>query len=207
MEPRAGLVLLGAGGHAKVLLATLQAAGREVLEVLDDDQARWGTSLLGCPISGPIDGNTLAPGHPAILGIGDNRVRQRLAGLDLSWPQVVHPDATVHSSVLVGDGSVVFAGAVIQPEVTLGRHVIVNTGATVDHDCRLGDFAHIAPGCHLAGQVRVDEGALLGIGAAVVPGVSIGAWATVGAGAVVLHDVAAGSVVAGAPARVLGSSR
>jgi len=207
VDPRAGLVLLGAGGHAKVLLATLEAAGREVLEVLDDDPARWGTSLLGRPISGPIDGNTLVPGHPAILGIGDNRVRQRLADLDLSWAEVAHPTATVHSSVVMECGSVVFAGAVVQPEVTIGHHVIVNTGATVDHDCRLGDFAHIAPGCHLAGQVQVGEGALLGIGAAIVPGVSIGAWATVGAGAVVLHDVTAGSVVAGAPARVLGINR
>lgn len=201
------LVLLGAGGHAKVVLATLTACGHEVSEVLDDDPARHGKTLLGRPVTGPITGRALPPGQPATLAIGDNRVRRELAALDLSWVGAVHPAATVHSTVSLGPGTVVFAGAVVQPDSVLGAHVIVNTSATIDHDCRIDDCVHIAPGCHLAGGVRVEEGALLGIGSAVIPGVTIGAWATVGAGSVVLEDVAPGSVVAGVPARVVGGRR
>ncbi|MEZ5333389.1 MAG: acetyltransferase [Thermoanaerobaculia bacterium] len=201
------IVLLGAGGHAKVVLATLTACGHDVSEVLDDDPARHGSTLLGRPVTGPIAGHAFRPGQVATLAIGSNRVRRDLTALDLAWVGAVHPAATVHETVTLGAGTVVFAGAVVQPDTALGGHVIVNTAATVDHDCRIGDWAHLAPGCHLAGGVRVGEGALLGIGCAVIPGVTIGAWATVGAGAVVLEDVPPGSVVTGVPARPVGEER
>lgn len=207
MGPRDAVVVLGAGGHAKVVVATLQAAGREVGGLLDDDPARHGTTVLGHPVTGAIAGHPLKPGHPAVLAIGDNRTRRRLSGLELSWVSAVHPTAAVHPSVGLGDGTLVFAGAVVQPDTVLGDHVVVNTAASVDHDCTIGDFAHLAPGCRLAGGVRVGEGALLGIASAVVPGVTIGAWAVVGAGAVVTEDVPGGSIVAGVPARPVGEDR
>jgi len=200
-----GVVVVGAGGHGKVVVATLQAAGHVVAEVWDDDPERWGDTVLGVPVLGPIlTRSTRAREHRAALGIGDNRTRRRFAAeLPLTWISAVHPGAIVHPSVRVGEGTVVFAGAVVQPEVTLGRHVIVNTGALVDHDCRLGDCAHLAPGACLAGEVRVEEGALIGIGASVLPGRAVGKWSTVGAGSVVQRDVAPGITVAGVPARAL----
>ena len=200
------LAVIGAGGHAKVVLATLQAAGIDVDAVLDDDEGLWSTELLGVRVRGPIaelDGGRWSRG---ILAVGDNRTRSRFAAdlgtpREIEWVPVVHPAAVVHPSARLGPGAVVFAGAVVQPDARLGAHVIVNTGATVDHDCRLCDFVHLGPGGHLAGTVRVDEGAFLGIGSSVLPGVRIGAWATVGAGAVVVSDVEPGATVRGVPAR------
>ncbi|HEV8628838.1 MAG TPA: NeuD/PglB/VioB family sugar acetyltransferase [Thermoanaerobaculia bacterium] len=193
------VLVLGAGGHAKVVVATLQAAGAEVAAVLDDAPGRQGASLGGVPVGGPV---AAVIGGAAICAIGDNRARQGVvAGLATAWATAVHPSAVVHESVLLGPGTVVFAGAVVQPDAVLGAHVIVNTGATVDHDCRLGDFVHVAPGAHLCGGVTVDEGALLGVGCAVAPGVRIGAWATVGAAAAVVADVPAGATVIGVPAQ------
>lgn len=198
-----GVIVVGAGGHGKVVVATLQAAGRTVAEVWDDDPGKAGGELLGVPVVGPIAERIAeAEGRQAVLGIGDNRIRRRLAAdLPLTWISAVHPSAVVHSSVRVGEGTVVFAGAVVQPDAVLGRHAIVNTGATVDHDCGIGDFVHVAPGVHLAGEVSVGEGAVLGIGVKVLPGRTVGAWATVGAGSVVVHDVPAEATVAGIPAR------
>lgn len=198
-----GVVVIGAGGHGKVVVATLQAAGRRVAEVWDDDPERWRTEVLGVPVRGPIAERAAeSPGRPAMLALGDNRTRRRFATeLPLSWVPAIHPQALVHPSVSPGVGTVVFAGAVIQPEAILGRHVIVNTGATVDHDCRIGDFVHLGPGVHLAGDVRVDDGVVLGVGAAVIPGRTVGAWATVGAGAVVTQEVAPEDTVVGIPAR------
>lgn len=201
MRSSLSLVVVGAGGHAKVVLATLLAAGHQVGAILDDDPARWGTSLLGHTVSGPIEASRLR-GRKAVLAIGDNVVRHRLAGsLAADWVTVIHPQTIVHPSATLGPGSVVFAGSVIQPDVRVGSHVIVNTAASVDHDCEIGDFAHIGPGCRLAGDVRVGEGALLGIGSCVLPGVVIGGWATVGAGGAVVRDVADRTMVAGVPAR------
>lgn len=209
---RPPVVLLGAGGHAKVIVATLSAAGREIAAVLDDDPARRGARLLGFEVAGPVDRLAelaAALGAEAIAAVGDNRSRQRLvrrveeAVPGVAWASAVHPRATVHESVRVAPGAVVFAGAVVQPEGALGAHAIVNTGATLDHDGRLGDFAHLAPGAHLAGGVAVGEGALVGVGAVVLPGRSIGRWAVVGAGATVTRDVPDGSTVAGTAARPL----
>jgi sugar O-acyltransferase (sialic acid O-acetyltransferase NeuD family) len=195
--------VIGAGGHAKVVIATLQAAGHEVCGVWDDNPARWGDDLHGIPILGPVSGLALVGPAAAAIAIGSNRARREICRLlpHAEWMTLVHPRAWVHESVRLGPGTIVCAGAVIQPDAVIGAHVIVNTAATVDHDCVIGDFAHLAPGSHLAGAVRVEEGAFLGVGTCAIPGVCIGEWATVGAGGVVIRDVPPEVTVAGVPAQ------
>ncbi len=201
-------IVVGAGGHGKVVVATLQAAGYEVEAVLDDDRSKFGQVVLGVPVTGPVDERLGRGGAGVVLAIGDNQARQAFAGRfpHLTWLSVGHPTAVIHPSVKIGAGTVVFAGAIIQPDTFLGEHAIVNTGATVDHDCRIGDFAHLAPGVHLSGGVFIGEGALLGVGSCVKPGASVGAWATVGAGGAVIQDIPEGTVAVGVPARVRGAS-
>ncbi|MFL6278424.1 MAG: acetyltransferase [Blastocatellia bacterium] len=203
------VAVLGAGGHAKVVIATLQAAGFTVAAIFDDDRSKQGSRLLGVEVRGPLADFAGSGYRRAVLAIGDNATRMRLAARfqeqlpTVEWVIVVHPQTGLHLSVRLGAGAVVFAGAVIQPDTVIGAHAIINTGATVDHDCRIGDFAHIAPGCHLAGEVQVARGAFLGIGASVIPGRMIGEWATIGAGAVVTDDIPAGATAVGVPAKVL----
>ena len=194
--------VIGAGGHAKVVIATLQAAGETVAGVLDDDAARHGTVVLGVPVVGPV-ARAAQGEHEAIVAVGDNRTRQRIVRSlpGVTWATAVHPSAVVHPSVQIGTGSVVFAGAVIQPDTHIGNHTILNTGATVDHDGVIDDYVHLAPGTHLAGNVRLGEGVFFGIGAVAVPGVTVGAWTTVGAGATVIADLPAHVTAVGVPAR------
>jgi sugar O-acyltransferase (sialic acid O-acetyltransferase NeuD family) len=204
MMPLSRFVVVGAGGHARVVIATIEAAGGEVVRVLDDDPVIRGTPILGHVVEGPAIRELIPVGALVILGIGSNRARMVVAGrLLATFGTAVHPSAVVHSSVVIGVGSVVFAGAVIQPGSSLGSHVIVNTSASIDHDCVLRDFVHIAPGVRLAGNVTLEPGAFMGIGSCALPGVRIGAWATVGAGSVVLREVPPGSTAVGVPAKLV----
>jgi sugar O-acyltransferase (sialic acid O-acetyltransferase NeuD family) len=195
------IVVLGAGGHAKVVIATVRAAGGEVVAAYDDDESRWGEQILGVLITGPMSSADLDH-TPAIIAIGNNRARQEVAGrVNAHWVTACHPSAVIHESASIGPGSVIFAGCVVQPDATIGAHAILNTASSIDHDCVLGDFVHAGPGVRLCGGVTVDEGALLGVGAKVAPNVKVGPWSTAGAGAVCVVDVERDAVVVGVPAR------
>ncbi|MFC6592747.1 acetyltransferase [Deinococcus lacus] len=202
MTQQGSLHILGAGGHAKVVLALAQAAGYRVAGVYDDSAQG---EVLGVPVLGPLSHLEAQPGALAVLAIGRNSVRQALAQrfAALEWVTLVHPAAWVAPTAQLGPGTVVMAGAVIQPDTRVGGHVIVNTRASLDHDGDIGDFAHLAPGCCLAGNVTVGEGAFLGAGSICIPGTRVGEWATVGAGATVIRPVEARVTAVGTPARAL----
>lgn len=197
----AAVVVMGAGGHAKVVIGALRACGRRVSAVYDSTPEKWGRTCAGVTVLSAAEYSYEA-GSEVILAIGDNRARQELdRRLSAPSPVLIHPAAWVDPTARLGPGTIVCAGAVVQAEAVVGRHAIVNTGASVDHDCVLGDYVHAAPGARLAGRVSVGEGALLGVGSSFVPGVRIGAWSTIGAGAAVVDDVPGGVVARGVPAR------
>jgi sugar O-acyltransferase (sialic acid O-acetyltransferase NeuD family) len=201
-----GVLVLGAGGHAKVVADILLGQGIAVAGFLDDDPATWGQTRLGLPVLGSVDSFGLHSPEGLVPGIGSNHARQALvarlgpAAYEL-WRNAIHPRATVAASARLGRGVVIAAGAVVNPDTEVEDHAIINTGAVVDHDCTIGEYAHVAPGARLAGGVRVGEGALVGIGASIVPQRSVGAWAVVGAGAAVVSDIPDGVTAVGVPAR------
>ncbi|MBX3437328.1 MAG: acetyltransferase [Planctomycetaceae bacterium] len=199
------LVVIGGGGHAKVLISALRAMGHDVDAAFDDDTARHGQRLLGVPIAGSIErAARLFPDADGVIGIGSPSVRRVLScRLPFHWIRVVHPHACVDPTVELGEGVVVMAGAVVQPETVLGQHAIVNTSASIDHDGRIGEFVNISPGVHLSGNVTVGDAALIGIGASVLQGISIGARTVVGGGAAVIRDLPADVVAVGCPARII----
>jgi UDP-perosamine 4-acetyltransferase len=205
------LLIIGAGGHAKVLIEAVRAAGGEVAGLIAP--APSGTCILGVPVLGDDDALERLRGEglgETALGVGDNRARlilaARLAALGFVLPAIVHPAAYLSASAVLGPGAVVLQRAAVGTEVVVGHAAIVNSGAIVEHDGWLDEAAHVAPGCALAGRVRVGARTLVGVGSAVRPGVVIGADAIVGAGSAVVADVADGAVVAGCPARPLANT-
>lgn len=201
------LVVLGAGGHGRVVAEAAQAAGIPVLGFLDEDPARLTERPLGLPVfgrTGLLDEGGV-PGDGIALGVGRNTARlglwRRFRNSRWQLPIVLHPRAWCSPTATIGVGSVVMANASIQTACRIGAAVIVNTNASVDHDCTLGDGVHISPGAHLAGNVTVGEGTHIGIGASVIEGIRIGANCLIAAGAVVVRDVPEGQRVAGVPAR------
>lgn len=200
-----GVLIIGAGGHAKVVADILRARGVHVLGFLDDATSLIGQQRLGLPVLGPTEAYPDFDPDGLIIGIGSNSVRQTIvrkigAEAERLWINAIHPQAAIAPSVQFGVGVVVAAGAVINPDTTIGDHTIINTGATVDHDCTIGRFVHIAPGVHLAGGVRIEDECLIGIGSVAIPSCHIGANTTVGAGSVIISDIPAGVTAKGVPA-------
>jgi sugar O-acyltransferase (sialic acid O-acetyltransferase NeuD family) len=199
------LVLLGAGGHAKVVYDAIASAGIAArVSVRDDNQALAGGAFLDLRVSVPIGALGELPVH-AHVGIGDNAARERITrGLLAAGKRlvaVVHPAASVSRHAVVLPGAFVAAGAIIAPGATVGECAIINHGAVVDHDCAVGPHAHVAPNATLGGGARVGEGTLIGAGAVLLPGISVGKWSVVGAGAVVSRSVGDEETVYGVPAR------
>lgn len=202
------VTILGAGGHAKVVLdAARRVWPHRAFEVFDDDPRKAGQTLLDAPVRIPIDWTAISP--VVHVAIGDNRVRQQLYGrgrdAGIVLVSVVHPAATVATQAEMGEGCFIAARAIIAPCASLGAGVIANHGCIVDHDCVVGDWCHIGPGVILGGGVHVGHGCLIGSGAVILPGRSIGAGTTVGAGAVVTRDLGPRIVAYGVPARVRGT--
>lgn len=188
------LVLLGAGGHAKVVAEAAAASGWSVVGFLDPGREP-GERVLGLPVVGSgEDLSDLTGCCDAFLpAIGDAVIRwrefRRLCAAGLRPATVIHPAAWVSPTARIGGGTVVMAGAVVQAETRIGEAAIVNTRASVDHDCRIGDGVMIAPGATLCGGVTIGDHAFVGAGAIVVPGIVIGRSAFVGAGTTVVADV------------------
>lgn len=205
MTPPAGILVIGAGGHAKVVIETARASGYVVAGLVDSRLDTIGKSVMGVPVIGGID--SIRKGSTCVVAIGDGRTRERVVrelADTVRWATLVHPRAVVAEGVLLGAGSVVFAMAVVQPAARVGAHAIINTASVVEHDNDLDDFAQVATGARLTGGVAVELGGFIGAGAVVLPGVRVGRWSVVGAGSVVTRDVLDGRTVAGVPATVIG---
>lgn len=198
------VAVIGAGGHAKIVISTLRAAQIEVEVVYDDNRDLWGTNILGVSVTGPIERAAENPDRPAIIAIGAVAARRRIAQqLQVRWVTAIHPSSWVDPTAELGPGTIVCAGAVIQTDVRIGSHCVVNTSASVDHDCCVQDYSNLGPGSRLSGNVHIEPNSDVGAGCTVIPGVSIGSGAVVGAGAVVIRDVPSRVTVVGCPAEIL----
>jgi sugar O-acyltransferase (sialic acid O-acetyltransferase NeuD family) len=188
-------IIIGAGGHGKVVADILLRSGLTIGGFLDDSPDAIGSIRFGLPVLGPIDSYQHHAPDALILGIGSNAVRKAIverlgeSAHDL-WHNAIHPSAVIAPSVQLGVGLVVAAGAVINPDSIIGDHVIINTSASVEHDCNIEAYSHLAQGSHLGGEVTVRQGALLGMGSVAVSGITIGSWSVISPATAVLHNIA-----------------
>lgn len=206
------VIIIGAGGHAKVVLDILLLIGTEVLGFSDLDSAKAGQSVHGCPILG--DDETVLRNDPVSVllangvgSVGDMRARKavfdKYSSKGYGFMMVIHPTAIVSPRSDIGPGVQIMAGAIVQVDSVISDNCIVNTGAIVEHDCHIGAHVHLAPGVTLSGDVTVGAGSHVGTGATIMQGVRIGRRCTVAAGAVVISDIDDDTRVAGVPAMEL----
>lgn len=209
MSEELPILVLGGGGHAKVLIDTLNQSENNILGILDNSLS-VNTSVLNIPVIG--DDTKLLDYKKnevkIVIGVGSlpsTRHRQELinyvAKLGYKITTVVHPSAVIASEIILPEGAQVMAGVIIQPGVKIGKYSILNSRSLIEHDCIIGSNCHLAPGSILCGGVTVGDESHIGAGAIVLQNVNIGTRVTVGAGALVLYDIVSSKKVVGVPAR------
>ena len=205
------LLIIGAGGHGKVVAETALASGEWDSIAFLDDVFPSQKSVLSWPLLGTLDdANGLIKEYPDLaVAIGRNNLRlqliNRFSSLGFNLPNIIHPTALVSPSVKLEKGIVIFPKAVINAESHLGSGCIINTSSTIDHDSVLGDGVHVCPGVNMAGEVSVGEGSLIGIGSSIIQQIQIGSNTVIGAGSVVVSDIGDNVTAFGNPAREQGN--
>lgn len=203
-------VIIGAGGHGKVVLDILQQDQNiEVTGFIDDDPSKHGKKINGIQVIGGFSvlQNLSDEIDNGIVGMGDNLVRavffKKMQDIGLDAVTAIHPSAVIARTAKIGSGTVIAANAVINPDAVIEENCIINTSAIIEHDNLIAEHVHVSPGANIAGNVSIGKYSHIGIGASVVNGIVIGQNATIGAGAVVIEDVPDNAVVAGVPAKIV----
>lgn len=205
------VILLGAGGHARVLISLLRLLGRPIAALLDDDPAKQGTRIDGLPITAGLDAiskhntqeiqliNAIGSAHrpTARQAVYDQYVK-----LGYSFATLIHPAAAVAPEAIFEQGVQIMAHATLQPGANLQPNTLINTAASIDHDTTIGEHTHIAPGATLCGGVSIGPGCHIGAGATIIQGLTLGAGVVVGAGATVLNDIPNNQTAFGTPAKL-----
>ena len=197
------LLIIGAGGHGKVIAGIALACGYDTVAFLDDNTQL--KTCMGYPVIGKTEDVFLYQKEDVFVAIGNPSVRQKiqdkLEEKGISVPVLIHPNAVTADNASIGKGTVIMAGAVVNQDARIGRGCIINTCASVDHDNRIGDFVHIAVGSHTAGTVTIGERTWLGIGAVISNDISVCADCMIGAGAAVVKDIKEAGTYIGVPAK------
>lgn len=205
------IILLGGGGHAKVILESLQAKSSQVAGIIAPRESDIAPSLQNYPWLG--DDFALQQHYSStdillINGIGQvpgstvrSRVYRFFKESGYIFEKIIHPTAILASDASLEEGVQMMAGVIVQPAARIGENTILNTRVSVDHDCVIGRDVHLSPGAILAGGVTVEDGVFIGAGAVVIEGIRIGRDSIIGAGAVVITDIPPYSRYAGVPAK------
>jgi len=191
------IYIYGASGHGLVVADIAKACGYQKVIYLDDGKDEY---LSFSEVDKTTD-------IPLAFGIGSNRIREslfkRVEKNGLNIVTLIHPSASVSSSVKIGRGTVIMPNVVINSNTIIGKGVILNSASVIEHENYIGDFVHISPNSSLAGDVSVKESSHIGIGATIIQGITIGTNSIIGAGSVVVKEIPEYVVAYGNPCKVV----
>lgn len=198
------LVIIGAGGHGKVIADIAQKMGKyEKIFFLDD-------AVKGNCMDFPVLGKTnlafsFLETVEIFIAIGNAEIRAKfleaLIGAGAKIPILIHPNTSIGANVSIGVGTVLMPGAIINPESKIGKGCIINTASSVDHECEIDNYVHVAVGAHLCGNVKIGKYTWIGAGATVSNNIAVCSRCMIGAGSVVVGDVKAQGTYIGVPAK------
>lgn len=179
-------IIIGAGGHAKVVIDLIQSCGGTIKGIVDSDKTLWGSALLGLPILGGDDLILEHDTNDIVLANGIGTAAKRGdTGLDIrtriyndftaktyNFPALIHPASTISGHAEIKGGAQIMAGSIVQVSAIIGENTIINTRASIDHDSTIGAHSHIAPGATICGTVNIGEGVYVGAGTVIFQGVN-----------------------------------
>lgn len=207
---RKKVVIIGAGGHAKVIANIIEKSGDEIVGFLDDDKKKGTNIIKEYKVLG--DFNNRFPlaiansGYEFIIAIGDNKKREEIShSPNLKFYTAIHPSAQIGLDVEIQEGTVVMANACINSSAKIGKHCIINTGAIIEHDNIIEDFVHISPNVALGGTVKIGKSTHVGIGSTIKNNITICENCKIGAGAVVVKDIKEEGTYVGVPVEKKGN--
>ena len=203
------VIILGAGGHAKVVISTLLLLRKQVIGITEADKQKQGDYISKIPILG--DDEAILKYKPdeielvngiGSIGLPESRMElfQKFKKRGYNFASIIHPSALIMNDVEIKEGVQIMAGVIIQTGCSIGVNTIINTGSIVDHDCKVDDHIHIAPGVTISGGVHIGSITHIGTAATIIQGLDIGENCVVGAGAVVINNIPSGKKVVGVPA-------
>ena len=206
------IVLIGGGGHCKVVISILKKLDNfKITGIVDNYKVE--SFVSGINIIGTDDDlkaiyqNGTQYTLITVGSVKDNTKRRKLFDMvkesGFKFPTIISPEAIVDKSVKIDEGTVVMQGSIINIDSSIGKNCIINTGAIIEHDCKMGDHCHIAPGVHISGVVKIGELSFIGVGATIIQGIKIGKNVTIGAGSVVIKDIPDNVIAVGNPAKII----
>jgi sugar O-acyltransferase (sialic acid O-acetyltransferase NeuD family) len=201
------LIVVGAGGHARILMDTAEDAGYTIYGIIDIHYDGQEERILNYPVLG--DFSLLNGFDPEkfilALAIGDNSKRATYFNKshthDFQIATIIHPTAIVSKNAELDTGVFIGSGAIINAKAKIGKNTIVNTGAIIEHEVDIGNHAHIGPGSRIAGRVRIGDQTFVGIGTSIIDKICVGDNVIIGAGSVILNDIEPDSTVVGVPGK------
>lgn len=205
------LLLIGAGGHCKVILDLLMRIKEYEISGIIDLKERLGDNIFGVPVIG-VDTDFprffksgVKYCFISIGSIGNPHLRVKLYNiakkLGFVFPNLISPDALVSPSVILGEGNYVAPGVVINAGTLIGNNCILNTGVIIEHDCKIGNFVHLSPGSVLSGGVSIGDHSHIGTGSIIIQNIKIGKKTIIGAGSVVMKNIRNSMVAYGNPCK------
>jgi len=201
------LLIIGAGGHGKVVVETAELLGYWDKICFLDDNTEF-KELLGYPVIGTINdfSSFIGEFQFAFVALGNNKLRieliHKLIQVGFTVPTIIHPKSYMSKYSTIEAGSVMMAGSVVNASTKIGMGCIVNTCSSIDHDCYIEAGVHVSPGVHIAGHVRIGEKSWLCIGSSISNNVRIGNNVIVASNAAVIENIPDRVMVAGVPAKI-----
>ena len=200
------VVIIGAGGHAKVIADIIIKSEDNLVGFLDDNKEIDTKVIEDYKVIGDFNNRiSLSITHPEyefIIAIGNNSLRKKLSETrNMKFYTAIHPSAQIGLGVQIGEGTVIMANATINPSTKIGKHCIINTGAIIEHDNKIDDYVHISPNATLCGTVNVGKETHIGAGATIKNNINITKNCTIGAGAVVVKNIEKEGTYVGVPAK------